>query len=437
MIKEYNSYSQIINSPLVGKLAILKDRENALYTHGHFEITGNPVGWSSNIKGVDTAKGKTLINLNGCWYNTENFDIIGVVDKDYKRKITEQDPYGEEVWESIDHLDIDPYGEEQWDEKSNEFNEGDILICVDGAEREKNNKLHKGRKYTYVGRFSFNGDSKAFNLINVKDIVTGEIKRGWNKKRFKKSLNENVDHSEVDPYGEEVWSDEILHGDIVDSIMRINPGDIRKIENNMAALEITDYVCTKIAIVSRRLIRENPINIDYVVFFNDKKATLTEDEAYDIFDKMRGKYEKIPSVKVNWTGRPNSNLFQKGGEEPPWESLKHLDIDPYGEEDWDENMDPVFILRGMCKNIIEDFDRERLTRTIFVNGERKKRLPVDKKNNDQYIVSYHYYLGHYKNIILNRHFGPLQKDNYAIYNYPEVVDLPGIEKRLLYELQRH
>ena len=71
MIKEFASYNESRGTALVGKLAILKDRENALYTndrenalytYGDFVKTGNPVGWSVNIISVKIIKGKTLIN---------------------------------------------------------------------------------------------------------------------------------------------------------------------------------------------------------------------------------------------------------------------------------------------------------------------------------------------------------------------------------------
>ena len=228
------------------------------------------------------------------------------VDKDYNRKITEEDPYGEEVWENIDHSDVDPYGEEDWEEIG-KFNKGDILICIKGVVRSKNNYVVKGRKYTYIGAF---WESSCRHLINVRDNVTGEKRNGWSEKRFKKSLNENVDHSDVDPYGEEIWSEEITYSDIVDRLKLVNPGDIHEIENDPpyrtqanAQINITDYSCKRIDIIARKV---DAGRIQHVVFFNDKRITLTDDEAFDIYFKMKEKYlgylqkNKVPSVKVNW-----------------------------------------------------------------------------------------------------------------------------------------
>ena len=99
------------------------------------------------------------------------------------------------------HFELDPYGEEDWD-GDNEFKVGDKIICW--YDDWTDHKLKKGCEYTVKGikDYLISLDEFPFNVFSID--------------RFVKKENENINHSDLDPYGEEDWNeDNFEKGDLL------------------------------------------------------------------------------------------------------------------------------------------------------------------------------------------------------------------------------
>jgi hypothetical protein len=160
MITEFSQYTD--NNNLIGKVAVLKDRTDAVYWEGIkgingcqpiFVDTGYQKGLSIQITDHHIHNVKTLFKGllaypkardwpdRDILWNLDKFDIMKREDfdkymQDKKKRIEElkllhiqHDPYGEEIWENYNklyewrflkkkkELGIDPYGEEDWGEE--------------------------------------------------------------------------------------------------------------------------------------------------------------------------------------------------------------------------------------------------------------------------------------------------------------------------------
>jgi len=176
------------------------------------------------------------------------------------------------------HSDVDPYGEENWDE--DEFNIGDDVVClnINGSRGITVGKIYKVVNIDYKGNP---------NLINDNgDVVC------YMKNRFEKvKLNENI-HSDVDPYGEEDWED----------------GGF-KIGDNIKCIRISAFgIVNAIGITNGKIY--TVLNLDR----NGDPHIINDDDEIGIYVKNR-------FIKV----KLNENI--------------HSDIDPYGEEEWDDDND--------------------------------------------------------------------------------------------------
>jgi len=102
-LKESKEYS---NDELIGRIAVLKNKDKALRREYVIIDTCNEIGWAFKIANVFVENGIIYISQlshtsnkkdHSLWYKLDNFEIK----EDPKRIFSEDDPYGEEIWESV------------------------------------------------------------------------------------------------------------------------------------------------------------------------------------------------------------------------------------------------------------------------------------------------------------------------------------------------
>jgi len=191
------------------------------------------------------------------------------------------------IFENINHSDLDPYGEEIWEEPVFSFEKGEIVTCVEGS-----HVLKVGEKYV-IDDIYMDLDGE---FVNVTRLKTGDKHTGYFSKRFiKVRVDENA-HNELDPYGEEDWGEpvEFKEGDIVVCIGK---------DWNNRQIEIgEEYVCA---------------GPSYELPHNDGKLFI------DVVKSNGLRYGGYHTWKFKLKKDVNENI-------------DHSDIDPYGEEEWDE-----------------------------------------------------------------------------------------------------
>jgi len=99
-------------------------------------------------------------------------------------------------------------------------------------------------------------------------------------------------HSDIDPYGEEDWDEEVTHDYILKKLKSVDPHEITKYKVDQTSFIVLEYSTKDGNIISRFVYRSGS-GINYLVFFGMKKIELNTDESYDILDKMRNMYNSV------------------------------------------------------------------------------------------------------------------------------------------------
>jgi hypothetical protein len=163
------------------------------------------------------------------------YDFLGLIGEEVKMppgrsaRYCENDPYGEEIWESND---IEPYVEEDWN-INNELH--DKFICFDTVE-EGEKIAQELEKLGYEVNYNKEAPLRVMNcFVNLMEniYISGSMgliehfirSRNLNLQKMsykefmnviENKINENI-LNDIDPYGEEDWFDEntIKEGDVV------------------------------------------------------------------------------------------------------------------------------------------------------------------------------------------------------------------------------
>jgi len=79
-----------------------------------------------------------------------------------------------------------------------DYGAGDIVICTDGfwAIKSETSLLEKNKKYRVLKIYNLPEDKflgKIFLRVDVEDIETGDITKGWESTRFKSEMESDSD----------------------------------------------------------------------------------------------------------------------------------------------------------------------------------------------------------------------------------------------------
>jgi len=204
--------------------------------------------------------------------------------------------------------DLVPYGEEVWNDNEDRIHEGDIVICIDDSGLDFPNKIKLGVDYEVI--------SVHHNHINLKGLGGW-----WMMKRFKKDtyIKENVE--DLDPYGEEWWSDEDIEkiGSIIRCTTTCTTEGIELSEGE--EYEIINISPDEDGYFIEVRGKANLIKADFFKYYGKSKAL----DEFESDDKII-KYEGI--IPIWWPKHIfiNTGMIKENVE----------DLDPYGEEVWDK-----------------------------------------------------------------------------------------------------
>ncbi len=364
-----------LGNELIGKIAILKSKDQASFAFDRggepvFTGSGYPVGLPIKIQDVRTiSHGITLIrgplpkNDNWIdkdgWWNLANFDVVPYEEyedriKELWRKLEKEkeerrlkqkelDPYGEEVWESkkskkrnatrIKMAEIDPYGEEDWgwDVKINDDDFKDKYIVF--------KKKFLG-SYDYYFAFltshyqihSFGG-TQDLNIIKKHQVLSPISEREI--ERIKKDKIELVPYHWVGKYNKNEYG---------------NAERVRYSSLNKDVLFLDQDYMDNYLYMNESKINENFKVGDSILCVYDKYPNLTgeivfvDDSHFNSYTvkldrEVRGKlFYPIKSEKaLKITYDEREKLCKKFDKDKEELSLINIDIDPYGEEIWNES----------------------------------------------------------------------------------------------------
>jgi hypothetical protein len=223
--------------------------------------------------------------------------------------------------------EVDPYGEEQWDE----ICFGDIVNCIDPG-KSPYLKRNVDYKVTWSGEGNLD-----YDLIKV-----GGSKTLWKRNRFiKKELNENKKHKNIDSYSEEIW-------------------DVETIDDPPSTWEDGDIiVCTnKEGGGGRRL----EIGKEYTIF------DISKPSGHAVWVKGDNTYYSTKFFKKKKMIKKYTKYL-----------LEHEDVDPYGEEIWNEMTFDQWhaLLQNMDEVEIDDFEEGEYNYILFWHTKTGSKFELD------------------------------------------------------------
>lgn len=188
--------------------------------------------------------------------------------------------------------ELDPYDEEDWNDE-NEIKKGDILTCIDSMDSRE---LEEDENYKVTATSG--------------DWVWVEGKtNAWHKRRFKKI--KKFERFDIDPYGEENWDDKYFE---VGDTVRILP-KIKYYIDNYDLHKKLEFAIGRTGEVLRPLSHYD--GMPYYVISHEICPELYRKDG--------------DSETLGYTIPPDCLELVKGVNENI-----HSDIDPYGEENWND-----------------------------------------------------------------------------------------------------
>jgi len=230
----------------------------------------------------------------------------------------------------------------KYDQFINESNEGKYYICINDIndfERKMNITYHKiykdisGKSADYIHIINDLSIASSYNKKYFKLCLTPEDQEKYDKIERKKKES-ILKHIDIDPYGEENW--ETNEGTVVDYL----GNDVD--EDDAVWCEYDKDWCLK----------KDAIHIDYMDFYT-RPYTKEEREKQD-----RDKYKK---EKMR---------------------LKMIDIDPYGEEEWDDTNESAEIdlntktynLREICEKFLDIIKEHKLPNNNLIISQLNRLM---------------------------------------------------------------
>lgn len=233
--------------------------------------------------------------------------------------------YSSYIKENNNHSKDDPYNEEDWDDLD-VFNVGDIVICINND----NNGGNPWASETLKLNNEYEVEKLVSNLLKLK----GENKYLWGKDRFIRKINENIDHSDEDPYDEEDWTDigidrDFKYGDTVICLQSVwKDGNIAK---KQLLHKDLDYEVTEVGYHGNRicvrgvpnwwrkdLFRKQTPEDEYfckehIAYLEDDEPDEIKQDPFEIIDVVslpsgqflqiyRDQYDKQRNI-INWSER--------------------------------------------------------------------------------------------------------------------------------------
>lgn len=314
--------------------------------------------------------------------------------KKSKIVFNEVDPYGEEEWDDIQERKLNNFSNFVNKNKGIEFKIGDDVICKKGHQDGYDVEGWEGKIVSKddSGAGRLNGVIKYGNMCYIKFDYKYYIGHFWIFSELLKHIDPEkaelirkkkekirLKHIDIDPYGEEDWENESrLNENNKYNIILVS--DIYKKHDNYNDFfkEMED------------LLNGNEIAVYY---FN------TANEKYSFYAKYNiGKIGKRPYAEKNYKTLNNENAVLYCGEHHDDEKLylddkiiikyksapKYTELDPYGEEDWDENNINDSELNKMVNESINENDlisiKEMYDKYDYPQFlDEMKKLLIDKK----------------------------------------------------------
>ena len=270
-----------------------------------------------------------FVNVNG---DKMSVDINSPITKYKKRLFTPEDPYGEEDWDDINES-----------KNKIEFTIKEIIKLLRGVKMNnisdvinalnntfKENKLYlfdkKENKYLISGSksyFYFIPEPYVNKTLHINFDDGGEIKAVHIKEKdFDNFVISNYKriNNELDPYGEEDW-DEMNES----SIEKEECVDLRDVVRNPKLLLNKLVRFYTYALDNRTEIMITGVIKNLTVADGKVKATISNGNEYYLFYSRDSIFIIDDPIREREREREIEKI-----------RLKYLDIDPYGEEDWEE-----------------------------------------------------------------------------------------------------
>jgi len=340
--QDYNSMHYLNEGKIedfqIGDTVICNGQMDDIYFKGEIGIIISLRHFNASVKFPERFDNH-LWNCNGIDITNSSYYIdyhlLELADPEkieYRKKIREE--------RRLKHMDIDPYGEEDWlsesvNENSNhKFNIGDRVVVNDKLKNhvvknrwDRNMLDCIGRSYTIRKRdnnYYFLNESSYYFPEDCLDLL--DPKEQKRKEERLKQLR--LKHMDIDPYGEEDWLNENFENDY-----DFKNGDKVICTGNQSGLDLNGQIGT--------IIDKHSNNTSSTV-----NGVVIKGIHYDVKFHSIG-YTYIVSKNIL---KPISELRKKREEM----RLKYMDIDPYGEEDWDMDYNSNYY-KHLNESEINDF----------------------------------------------------------------------------------